>query len=627
MQVDEVLSRLEVGNKDFLDFEALSHPYISVLIEVSDNGNPPLAFNQTFNFTITNVNEPPSNVTLLPSLSFPEDLASGAIIGQLEALNPDENQTLTFTMMDIPHPVDGPTFGVFVNSTGSYLQLINNANLTQAVGDYDIQLNVSDDGSPVAWTIAILSLAVTRIDPCSLGTLNCGSNATCNRINITSGVCTCDFGYILNSQMTACEKLDNCHVEADASASLSITENIGQIVLPNGAVLLPLCVNNGTCTDLGNSSTCSCGERWTGPTCETYVNPCNKSVPVCKNGGQCLDGENGAACICSKGYDGDNCELNINECYNEPCGYGTCVDGIGNFTCICPEYLSGGVCQYKKDSCVGNACNTGKACVPRRITSTGEIPNEAPLVNPDGAKASPFAPIDYYCIPEYDWTPIKFGNRSLTDDEKDLWKEFVLSTQYIGADGKAYYPDDVYFEPDLPDGKSSYVVLYKDEVVKPPVVTTTQQKQCKDLDMLPSDLQALCQEWNASPGQAYATGPPIDPPQPITSGYTTNAILGAVCLITVLVIAVVTARFFYARRKMQKSRETQDGSVAGVMSDEAAAEHAYEYDYDTTLTATSATSAERQDSIFVRNPLYHNPRNDLYGPDEVRVAILTDLEV
>ena len=620
--MNEGHSQLLVGNKDFLDFEALNHPHITVLIEVSDNGNPPLAFNQTFNFTITNVNEPPSNVTLLPSLSFPEDLASGAIIGQLEALNPEENQTLTFAMIDIPHPVDGPTFGVFVNSTGSYLQLINNAKLSVYATNYDIQLNVSDDGSPMEWTIAILTLDVTRQDPCAVGTLKCTSDAKCRRVNITTGACSCNFGYVLDPKTSSCTEVDNCHMPVPSDFMPEQSQQASQAVVMGSVLLMPVCANNGTCSDLGNDYRCSCGKRWTGPTCETYVSRCNTSLPVCQNGAECQDTGKKVVCVCTPGYRGDQCEVNINECENVTCGDGTCVDGIGNFTCICPEYLNGRECQYKKEACAGDPCGTALACVPRRISLTGEVPIEAPVVSIDGAPAGPFAPVDYYCIPPSDWTSIAFVNGTLTSEEKEMWKSLVLSTPYIGADGQYNYADEVYFEPDLPDGRVSYVVLHEDKIVRPPTVIASLKAKCKT-PQLPPELSALCNRWAAIRSTDEPTTPgdgggKTQGQKTLTSSSTlTWGIAAGLCFATLLVVAVVSTRFFFARKKIQERNLTQDGS-AGFMNDRAAAEHTS----DSAVQDTYASpEASRQDSVFVRNPLYHNPHNNLYGTDNTATQV------
>jgi len=58
---------------------------------------------------------------------------------------------------------------------------------------------------------------------------------------------------------------------------------------------------------------------------------------VCLNGGTCRDLGDSHRCECRRGFDGSRCQRDIDECRSQPCRNGArCVDLVGRYHCDCP---------------------------------------------------------------------------------------------------------------------------------------------------------------------------------------------------------------------------------------------------------------------------------------------------
>ena len=82
--------------------------------------------------------------------------------------------------------------------------------------------------------------------------------------------------------------------------------------------------------------------------------PC-ASVP-CQNGGTCTNSGQTFSCSCVAGFSGTLCQTNINDCASNPCVNGnTCVDGTNSYLCQCNG---------------GNACINGGICLSTAVASS-----------------------------------------------------------------------------------------------------------------------------------------------------------------------------------------------------------------------------------------------------------------
>lgn len=126
------------------------------------------------------------------------------------------------------------------------------------------------------------------------------------------------------------------------------------------------CVNIGTpfcwCSGNWGGDACDvCMPNYSGPDCETYIDPC--WTDPCQNGGSCQSAFAGYVCTCPPGFTGTWCETIIDACEGAPCHNGsTCTSAAGAFTCTCPPGFSGTTCDV-------DACDTA-GCDPVNGTCT-----------------------------------------------------------------------------------------------------------------------------------------------------------------------------------------------------------------------------------------------------------------
>ena len=93
------------------------------------------------------------------------------------------------------------------------------------------------------------------------------------------------------------------------------------------------CKNGGTCSGLvGGGTLCSCAAGYSGPTCETTLDPC--ALGACLNGAACTSSAGSYACDCLIGWTGSRCETNA-------CNAAACDDS---------------------NACTVDACNPSSQC-------------------------------------------------------------------------------------------------------------------------------------------------------------------------------------------------------------------------------------------------------------------------
>ncbi len=90
-----VANQVQVDNGSLLNLEAnTSH---NITVRATDAGG--LTFDKTFTISVTNVNEAPTEIALSNS-SVPENSATGTVVGNLSAADPDAGDSHTFSLID-----------------------------------------------------------------------------------------------------------------------------------------------------------------------------------------------------------------------------------------------------------------------------------------------------------------------------------------------------------------------------------------------------------------------------------------------------------------------------------------------------------------------------------------------
>jgi len=108
------------------------------------------------------------------------------------------------------------------------------------------------------------------------------------------------------------------------------------------------CKNGATCTESGNSFTCSCKSGFKGKLCANKDDSQSSCASnPCKNGATCTAANGSFTCKCATGFKGTLC-ANKTPCSSSPCKNGaTCVEANDTFTCTCPAGFSGKLCANK----------------------------------------------------------------------------------------------------------------------------------------------------------------------------------------------------------------------------------------------------------------------------------------
>ncbi|XP_060927113.1 versican core protein-like [Limanda limanda] len=87
-----------------------------------------------------------------------------------------------------------------------------------------------------------------------------------------------------------------------------------------------------------------------GAYCFKGIHSCTKDI--CLNGGSCHNIGTLYTCSCPPGYSGDRCETDIDECQSNPCrNGGTCIDCVASFSCVCLPSYSGLHCEEDTEIC------------------------------------------------------------------------------------------------------------------------------------------------------------------------------------------------------------------------------------------------------------------------------------
>lgn len=341
---------LVVKDPSYLDYEALlPKGTVPVSILATDSGATPLNASRDFILRVIDVNEPPFFDAI--NVSVREDIARGRCIAQIDAKDPDQNQTVKLSLLSHQHKFDITNTCINMSTSGSerggwYLSSRGSLSYDESLPDhvYDVLIEAKDNAQPAGTFNESAFVYVERVNPCDTRH-DCNGNATCVRINGTSYKCICDPGFTGDGRVS-CVDINECESSP--------------------------CSPHGTCHDGVNTYQCTCEEGFTGNTSCNPIdycafNPCFNNA-TCVNSNRTID-DSDFYCMCVAGYTGSNCSEEINECEANPCnGNGDCSDGINRFSCACFEGYTGTQCQRSTEDCNPNPCDAlHQVCVPRNL--------------------------------------------------------------------------------------------------------------------------------------------------------------------------------------------------------------------------------------------------------------------
>ncbi len=130
---------LTVASSQLLDYEQTQK--FTLVVKVQDNGTGALTDQANVVITLSNVNEAP--VIANQTFSVNANAQNGSSVGQIVASDPDQNQALTYLI------VNGNTLNIFnLNSTTGLLTVANASGLSNLSGPVVLSINVTDNGNP-----------------------------------------------------------------------------------------------------------------------------------------------------------------------------------------------------------------------------------------------------------------------------------------------------------------------------------------------------------------------------------------------------------------------------------------------------------------------------------------------
>ena len=287
-----------------------------------------LKFVKTFDVAITDVNEPPSSVTLdgKTKVDVLESSPIGYILGRFVV----EDEDVYDTSFNIT--IEGDQNEIMADFEVSGQNLIVASQLNAWSRDrYLLRVRATDRGGLSVSNI--LTITVTEVDVCSMNKSFCSRYAVCSRAGPGRASCSCKLGF--TGDGFHCSDINYCDPD-------------------------PCLLSNSIsgCRDgFGGwkNYSCNCKPGWSPPDCHVEINECRPN-PCNMSGTEfCEDLIDDFKCNCKPGFNGSLCDTNIDDCISASClNGGTCVDKVNGFICLCKDPFIGVNCDTDDTICREN---------------------------------------------------------------------------------------------------------------------------------------------------------------------------------------------------------------------------------------------------------------------------------
>ena len=147
---------ITVSTASALNYESMQS--FTLIIRAQDNGTPSLYTTANAQVSVTNVNESP----VVNNQSFPvtSNSANGTAVGTVAATDPDQNQTLSYSI------TAGNTSTAFaINAGTGAITVANSAAVNYLINpQFSLTVRVQDNGSPVLASFANITITVTPVN-------------------------------------------------------------------------------------------------------------------------------------------------------------------------------------------------------------------------------------------------------------------------------------------------------------------------------------------------------------------------------------------------------------------------------------------------------------------------------
>ena len=157
MSIDATSGQIRVEDPAAFDFETIQTLTITVL--ATDNGQPDRTSTAEVTVQLQDENEFTPILDVTP-FSVAENSASNTLVGTVTAHDLDSSQTITFSIVD-----DNLDSAFSIDATLGELRVVNSLALNHETrSSYELQLQVTDNGSPTRSSTSIVSIQVTNVN-------------------------------------------------------------------------------------------------------------------------------------------------------------------------------------------------------------------------------------------------------------------------------------------------------------------------------------------------------------------------------------------------------------------------------------------------------------------------------
>lgn len=216
--INSASGAIVVANGQALNYEVTSS--FPLTVRVTDNGTGFLWSQATVTINLNNVNENP--VISNQAFSVIQSASNGTIVGTVAASDPDQGQSLSFSI------TAGNTNSVFfINSASGNITVANSTGLS--VGSYNLTVRATDNGSPILWSAATVTITVNPSANQPPVITNQSFNVAQNAPNGTL------VGTVVASDPNAGQALSYSIISGNSNTAFSINTTNGNLSVFNSA--------------------------------------------------------------------------------------------------------------------------------------------------------------------------------------------------------------------------------------------------------------------------------------------------------------------------------------------------------------------------------------------------------
>jgi len=229
--------RITVANSSTVNFENI--PEFTLTVEVEDDGTGNLSDQAIVIVTVTDINEPP--IMVPQNFAIEENSANATQLGTIEATDPDNGQTLTYSIIS-----GNPNNALEVGSTSGILSVANSTALNfENIPAIILVIKVEDNGTGNLFTQALVSINLIDVnEPPIVIPQNFAIDVSSDLIENELNNNVIDVGTVLAMDPDAGQSVSYSIIAGNESNMWSLESNSGEVKLEDPYQLSPIEIAN-----------------------------------------------------------------------------------------------------------------------------------------------------------------------------------------------------------------------------------------------------------------------------------------------------------------------------------------------------------------------------------------------